>query len=56
MPHMNFILGEDVLGSRVTLPGSTMVYATACHTILEYEFQLRNVAMRLVNYKGLSFY
>ena len=52
--HVDYILGETVVGVKIRLPGSTMAYSPTWAIVMEYDFQVRKEVYRLVNGTGCS--
>ena len=52
--HIDYILGDTVLGVRVGIPGTSRQYAPSWAIIMDYDFHVRKEVYRLVNETGCS--
>ena len=52
--QIDYLLGVDVMMAKVMMPYGKFFFSPAWSTILEYDFQIRKKACRLVNVKGMS--
>ena len=52
-PQVDYLLGDDVLMARVMLPDGKFFFSPAWSTVLEYDYQIRKEACRLVNVKAM---